>query len=207
MTNSENMGDQFRELIESNFKKCPGCNRTYVTDSSPVSTVDNQTKICDSCSVGEATRAALEQSDPSAVLKGPSQFSDEHPMHQRDELDDLMDNYPIARQLERAKEQAKIDSESHAKKIIGSKIPVPEPTQIGKFKVTYDRESNLPGAIHARVDHPNGWVVFHSYLLPDTGEVYHSGSNWQNDIYPQHVKRHVTSVLSKLYKKHVKDNK
>lgn len=201
------MGDQFRELISSNFKKCPGCDRRYVTDSSPVSSVDNKTKICDNCSVGEATRAALEQSDPSAVLKGPSQFSDEHPLHPRDSLYDLLDNYPIARGLEYDKKQAKVESDSHAKRIMGSKIPVPEPTKIGKFNITYDRESNLPGAIHAKVDHPNGWVVFHSYLLPDTGEVYHAGSHGWYDTYPQHVQKHITSVLTRHYKKYAKDIK
>jgi hypothetical protein len=141
------------------------------------------------CKGAEATRDAILAINPTDMLVRNGSSTD------------LLDSYGPAREFESTHKIAQVEQASHAKRVKNSSVPVPEPTKIGKFNVTYDKDGGR-GEITAHAEHPNGWYMFHSYLDHETGEIYHAGSHG-NHVYPQQVQNHITSVLTKHWRKHI----
>ena len=178
---------QFSEIINQNFPKCPGCNRNPITSDSPVSRVDNKTKVCMNCKGGEATRDSVLAINPTDMLDRSSSTA-------------LFDSYGPARQFESLHQEALGEERSHARRVKNSSVPLPEPTQIAKFKVTYERNGNT-GELEAIAENPNGWYMHGAHLNHETGEVRFGA--WDSPFPPQHVQRHITSVLTKHWRKHI----
>jgi hypothetical protein len=179
---------QFTEIIGQNFPKCPSCKRNPILSDSPVSRVDNKTKVCMNCKGGEATRDAILAINPTDMLVRNGSTTD------------LFDSYGPAREFESTHQTAQGEERSHAKRVKNSNVPLPEPTKIGNFKVTYERHKH-DGEISATAEHPNGWYLHHANLDHETGEVRFGA--WDSPFPPQHVQNHIKSVLTKHWRKHI----
>lgn len=181
---------QFESIISDNFSKCPGCDKNYVTDSSPVSEIDNETKVCGSCSAGEAARSAISGTDATSIVNNQGS------------MDDLIDTYQVARGVEKAQGTARFQSENYASRIRNAKIPVPEPTTVGKWKIRYSKNPHN-GRLEADAESPEG--TSHAAILDhDTGTVRFG--HYDTYIPPKHIQQHITKVLTNHYKKHAGGN-
>ena len=189
MSSPENIGSQFASIVGANYSKCPGCNREHVTESSPVSMVDNTTKVCATCSAGENSRAAIANVDASSLLDNSGS------------VERLAASFPVARGLERAQDKAQSDSYFHNSRVRNSNVPVPNATRVGKWEVEYGRNQHT-GAIEAWASHPNSMLAHDAILDHETGKV---GFGLRGTaVPPKTVQDHITKVLSKHHKTFIK---
>jgi hypothetical protein len=187
MTSPENIGSQFDSIMSSNYSKCPGCSNNYVTETSPASMVDNTTKICPTCSAGENSRAAIANVDATKLLDNSGS------------LERLTDSYSVARGTERAVKQAQSDSSFHNSRIRNASVPVPNPSKVGKWDVTYDK-NRFTGSIEAHAD--NGGNSHYARLDHETGQV--SFGAYDTATPPKTVQDHITKVLTQHHKTFIK---
>lgn len=179
----------FFSLISSNFPKCPGCNRDYITESSPVSMVDGKTKVCETCSAGEATRSSIANVDASSLLNNSGT------------TEDLADSYSVARGFERSQDKAQSDSYFHNQRVRNSSVPIPEPTKTGKWNVEYSKNQHT-GEIEAHAD--NGGLSHYAHLDHETGSVRYGA--YGTNVPPSYVQKHISSVLTRHWRKHIQGN-
>ena len=187
MTNPENIGAQFASILASNYKKCPGCDREHVTESSPVSMVDNTTKICPTCSAGENSRAAIANVDATKLLDNSGS------------LERLNASRSVALGIERAVNKAQSDSYLHNSRVRNASVPVPNPSKVGKWNVTYDK-NRFTGSIEAHAD--NGGNSHYARLDHETGQV--SFGAYDTATPPKTVQDHIRKVLTKHHKTFIK---
>jgi hypothetical protein len=190
MTNPENMGSQFDSIISANFSKCPGCQTNYVTEASPVSTVDDKTKICENCSVGEKGRAIVMNMDPAV-----------NTLDNSGSVENLISSYHAAKSLDRVQKEEANKADLHESRIRNASVPIPEPTKLGKWNIEYGKNRHT-GDIEAYATHPNSGLAHDAILHSDSGEV----SFGLRDTYvpPESVQKHIKNVLGKHYVKHIK---
>jgi len=185
MTNPENIGAQFASILASNYKKCPGCDKEHVTESSPVSMVDNTTKICPTCSAGENSRAAIANVDATKLLDNSGS------------LERLSASRSVALGTERAVNKAQSDSYFHNSRVRNSNVPLPKNSKVGKWEVEYGRNRHT-GQIEAWATHPNNPLAHDAILDHETGEVRFGLRD--TAVPPMSVKAHITNALMKHHK-------
>lgn len=170
------------------FPMCPGCYRRPITEDSPVSGVDGKTKVCNNCYLGEVTRSAIEDTDPTSMLfTGGS-------------VEAMLGSLGPAKAYEKQVRKARSASYFHDMRVRNSNVPIPEPTQIKKWKIKYGRNENT-GEIKASTENPSTYLSSFHTLDHETGRV--SFGTYGTEIPPQYVQDHIRRVLHTHWKKYI----
>lgn len=183
---------QFSEIINQNFPKCPGCNRNPITSDSPVSRVDNKTKVCISCKGGELSRDQDMLIDPASLL------------NDKGSTEDLLESYYPAKAQEKVLRKALSDESFHSDRIKNSEVPVPEETKAGKWRVSYGKNSHtgeIEAYAHAPETSPSAYLAHDAILDHPSGKV--SFQVRGTYLPPVAVQNHIRSVLTKHWRQHV----
>ena len=174
---------KFKDLISFNFSQCPTCDKP-MPDDSPVSMIDNKTKICPECSTKESLWDVGWGIKPHLDDSG--------------DLEKLVSSLGPAKAQERVQKESRHEFAMHEDRLNNSKFPIPEPTKVGIWDVEYER-NRFTGEIEASTYTPTS-NNHDAILNGETGKV--SFGLRGTAIPPKHVQAHIRRVLTNHFKKH-----
>jgi len=144
------------------------------------------------CKGGELTRDQAMLTSPESLL------------NDKGTTEDLLDSYGPAMAFERVHRQALSDESFHSERIKNNEVPVPEETKVGKWRVTYGKNSHtgeIEAYAHAPENSPTAYLAHDAILDHPTGKV--SFQVRGTYLPPVAVQNHITSVLTKHWRKHI----